>query len=80
VVAAETAITMTRQRPAAPVTDTAVPEPPAGLNGHADRGSELFAGDLARGDVPGARRIRRKMHLAQPRAQQGPGVAERARG
>ena len=34
VVAAETAITMTRQRPAAPATDTAVPEPPASLNGH----------------------------------------------
>jgi Protein of unknown function (DUF2637) len=39
VVAAETAITMTRQRPAAPApaADTPVPETPAGLNGHADR-------------------------------------------
>jgi Protein of unknown function (DUF2637) len=73
VVAAETAITMTRQRPAghtAPATDTAVPEVPAGLNGHADRAAEIFAEDLARGDVPGVRRIRREMHLGQPRAQQ----------
>lgn len=73
VVAAETAITMTRQRPAghpAPATDTPVPEPPAALNGHAGRAAELFADDLAAGQVPGVRRIRREMHLGQPRAQQ----------
>jgi hypothetical protein len=72
VVAAETAIMMTRQRPAghaAPEQD-AVPEPPASLNGHADRAAEIFADDLAAGTVPGVRRIRREMHVGQPKAQQ----------
>jgi hypothetical protein len=72
VVAVETAITMTRQRPAAPAParDIPVPELPAGLNGHADRAVEIFSEDLARGAVPGMRRIRREMHLGQPRAQE----------
>ncbi len=71
VVAAETAITMTRQRPAAaPVADTPLPQPPAGLNGHGHQAAELFAADLARGTVPGIRRIREEMHVGQPKAQQ----------
>src|SRR6266851_8074889 len=66
VVAAETAITMTRQRPAgdtAPEPDTGVPEPQAALNGHGHAAAKLFAEDLARGEVPGVRRIRREMHV-----------------
>ncbi len=58
-------------RPAAPATDTAVselPEPPASLNGHAEKAAELFADDLAFGTVPGIRRIRQQMHLGQPKA------------
>jgi hypothetical protein len=70
VVAAETAITMTRQRPAAPAADTGVSEPPAALNGHADRARELFAADLAAGQAPGVRRIRRELKVGQPKAQQ----------
>jgi hypothetical protein len=68
VVAAETAIMMTRQRPPAPATDIPVPEPPASLNGHADRAAEIFSEDLARGDVPGIRRIRRELRVGQPKA------------
>lgn len=71
VVAAETAITMTRQRPAAaPAQDTAVSEPPAALSGHGHQAAELFAADLASGQVPGIRRIREQMHVGQPRAQE----------
>ena len=51
-------------------TDTGVPEPPAALNGHTERAAELFAADVAAGKVPGIRRIRREMHVGQPRAQQ----------
>ena len=47
-----------------------VPEPPSGLNGHGHAAAELFATELARGEIPGIRRIRREMHLGQPRAQQ----------
>lgn len=57
------------EEPAPAEPDTA-PEVPAALNGHADRAAELFAADLERGEVPGVRRIRREMHLGQPRAQQ----------
>lgn len=46
-----------------------VPEPPAELNGHGHAALELFGDDLTRGDIPGVRRIRREMHLGQPRAQ-----------
>jgi hypothetical protein len=54
----------------ASATGTAVPEPPASLNGHADRAAEIFAEDLAAGTVPGVRRIRREMHVGQPKAQE----------
>jgi hypothetical protein len=36
---------------------------PAGLNGHADRAAELFAEDLAAGQIPGVRRIRKEMKV-----------------
>jgi len=55
---------------AAAATDIAIPEPPAALNGHGHQAAELFAEDLARGEVPGIRRIRKQMHVGQPRAQQ----------
>jgi hypothetical protein len=73
VVAAEVAITMTRREPsrkAAPPAQVPVPEVPAGLNGHTDRARELFADDLARGEVPGVRRIRAGLGVGQPKAQQ----------
>ncbi len=54
----------------APAADTAVPEPPAGLNGHGHAAAELFAEDLARGEVPGVRRIRKELKMGQPKAQQ----------
>lgn len=54
---------------AAPVPDT-VPGPPAGLNGHGEAAAELFAGDLAAGNVPGVRRIRKALKVGQPKAQQ----------
>jgi hypothetical protein len=54
----------------APAADTPVPGPPAGLNGHGHAAAGLFAAELARGEVPGVRRIRREMHLGQPRAQE----------
>jgi hypothetical protein len=54
---------------AAPAPGTPVPVPPAGLNGHGHAAAELFAADLAAGKVPGVRRVRREMHLGQPRAQ-----------
>jgi hypothetical protein len=44
--------------------------PPAELNGHGHQAAELFADDLAAGKVPGVRRIRREMHVGQPRAQE----------
>lgn len=50
-------------------SDTPIPEPPAGLNGHGHASAELFAAELSRGEVPGIRRIRKVMHLGQPRAQ-----------
>lgn len=52
----------------APANVTAVPEPPASLNGHADRAAETFAPDLERGQVPGVRRIRRALNVGQPKA------------
>ncbi len=72
VVAAETAITMTRQRPAAPATEAEVhvPVPPAALNGHGHQAAELFAAELASGTVPGIRRIRKELKVGQPRAQE----------
>lgn len=73
VVAAETAITMTRRGPArhpVPPKPRALSEPPAALNGHAAQAAELFAADVARSEIPGIRRIRREMHVGQPRAQE----------
>jgi hypothetical protein len=46
-----------------------IPEPPASLNGHGHKAAELFASDLAAGEVPGIRRIRGEMRVGQPRAQ-----------
>ena len=54
----------------APAADTPVPEPPAELNGHGHTAAELFSAELARGQVPGIRRIRKEMKVGQPRAQQ----------
>jgi Protein of unknown function (DUF2637) len=54
----------------APGPGTAVPEPPAALNGHGLKAAELFADELAAGSVPGIRRIRNEMRVGQPRAQQ----------
>jgi hypothetical protein len=60
---------MLRSGAPAPETDTAVPEPPASLNGQGHQAAEIFSEDLARGEVPGIRRIRKQMHVGQPRAQ-----------
>src|SRR5258707_3523666 len=57
----EMVLSMARRARTAPTTDTAVSEVAAGLNGHADRTAELFAADLAAGNVPGMRPIRRGM-------------------
>lgn len=54
----------------APETGTAVPLPPVHMNGHGHAAAELFAAELADGKVPSVRRVRREMHLGQPRAQQ----------
>jgi hypothetical protein len=54
----------------APEVKTAVPEPPAELNGHAAQAVKLYRDELATGTVPSVRRVRREMHLGQPRAQQ----------
>jgi hypothetical protein len=56
--------------PAALGPDTGVPGPPAGLNGHGHAAAKRYAAELARGEVPGVRRIRREMHVGQPRAQE----------
>ncbi len=66
----EMVLSMARRARTAPTTDTAVSEVAAGLNGHADRAAELLAADLAAGNVPGVRWIRREMHVGQPKAQQ----------
>ena len=62
--------TSVRAAATAPVADTAIPEPPAELNGHAHAAAERYAAELARGEVPGVRRIRRDLKVGQPRAQQ----------
>ncbi len=65
---------MLRSGAPAPETTTEaevpVPAPPAALNGHGHAATELFAADLARGEVPGIRRIRKELKVGQPRAQQ----------
>ena len=42
----------------------------AGLNGQAHEAAELFAADLAEGNVPGIRAIRSGLHIGQDKAQQ----------
>jgi hypothetical protein len=51
-------------------SDISVPEPPAALNGHGHAAAQRYAAELARGQIPGIRRIRRDLHVGQPRAQQ----------
>jgi Protein of unknown function (DUF2637) len=48
----------------------AVPEPPAGLNGHGHQAAELFAAELAAGDVPSIRAIRSGLRVGQDKARQ----------
>jgi hypothetical protein len=54
----------------APLVEHTAPEAPAALNGHAEQAVTLYAADLASGAVPSIRRIRREMHVGQPRAEQ----------
>jgi hypothetical protein len=49
---------------------TAVPEPPTGLDGHGHAARELFAAELAAGEVPSIRAIRSGLSVGQDRAQQ----------
>jgi Protein of unknown function (DUF2637) len=49
--------------------------PAALANGHSapeggQEAAERYAAELARGEIPSVRRVRREMHLGQPRAQQ----------
>jgi hypothetical protein len=53
----------------APAPDTPGPQPPAALNGHGHAAAQRYAAELARGEIPGIRRIRRDLHVGQPRAQ-----------
>jgi hypothetical protein len=46
------------------------PDPPASLNGHGHAAVETYADDLARGELPGIRRIRRDLKVGHPRVQQ----------
>jgi Protein of unknown function (DUF2637) len=66
----EMALMMVRRTRTAPGQPGTVPSPPAELNGHGEAAAELFAADLARGEVPGVRRIRRELKVGQPKAQQ----------
>jgi Protein of unknown function (DUF2637) len=63
----ETALHMARSARSAPVP---VPGDLSALNGHTAAAAELFAADLEAGRVPGIRKIRRELHLGQPKAQQ----------
>jgi hypothetical protein len=49
---------------------TPVPEPSAGLDGHGRAARELFAAELAAGEVPSIRAIRSGLSVGQDRAQQ----------
>jgi hypothetical protein len=53
-----------------PAPGGGVPEPPAALNGHGHAARELFAAELAVGEVPGIRAIRSGLSVGQERAQQ----------
>ena len=62
-----------RVPPAAPAGVQAAPA--ALANGHSapeggPEAARLFAAELARGELPSVRRVRREMHLGQPRAQE----------
>jgi hypothetical protein len=51
------------------------PHPAASANGSAapegaQEAARIFAAELARGELPSVRRVRREMHLGQPRAQE----------
>jgi hypothetical protein len=50
---------------AVPAVPGAVPDIAAALNGHAAKATELFADDLARGQVPGIRAIRSGLSVGQ---------------
>ena len=54
----------------APGAVPAVPGPAAALNGHAEQAVQLFADDLAAGQVPGIRAIRSGLSVGQDKAQQ----------
>ena len=55
---------------AVPAVPGAVPDITAALNGHAAHAAELFADDLAAGQVPGIRAIRSGLSVGQDKAQQ----------
>jgi hypothetical protein len=60
-------------RGAVPAVPGAVPERDtdrSGLNGYRQAAADLFAADIEAGQVPGIRRIRREMHVGQPKAQE----------
>ena len=57
-------------REAVPEDVPAVPDPPAGLNGHGHAAAELFAADIDAGRVPGIRAIRSGLHVGQDKASQ----------
>jgi hypothetical protein len=59
----------TRTRSAPKRRTPAAPIPHAALNGHGDHAVTLYAAELASGAVPSIRRIRREMHVGQPRAE-----------
>ena len=42
----------------------------AALNGHAHEAAELFAAELARGEIPAIRAIRSGLHVGQDKASQ----------
>jgi hypothetical protein len=53
-----------------PAVPAPAPQPPAGLNGHGHQAAELFAVELAAGDIPSIRRIRAGLHVGQDKARQ----------
>jgi uncharacterized protein DUF2637 len=73
--AAEMALGLVRRaRITAPTVAPGI-APAALANGHSapeggQDAAEMFAGELSRGELPSVRRVRREMHLGQPRAQE----------
>ncbi|HMH91917.1 MAG TPA: hypothetical protein VK586_12645 [Streptosporangiaceae bacterium] len=53
-----------------PEAHPAVPEPPAELNGHGHLAAEMFAAEVAAGDVPSIRTIRSGLRVGQDKARQ----------